>query len=161
MGTGKTETAKILAQRLKLTYFSMDEEIEKRQGMPIAEIFKAKGEPYFRQLEQELAQELTARSDLVIDAGGGVVLNKENIKNLKQNSIVFCLTATPQKILARTKHYRHRPLLEVRNPLAQIKELLESRALAYKLAADFEIDGTNLTVVQTADKIQELLEDVK
>lgn len=161
MGTGKTATAKLLAKRLGMQYFSMDDEIEKREGMAILEIFKSKGEPYFRELEHKLSKDLADKSGLVIDAGGGVVLSEENIKNLRKNGEIFCLTATPEKILERTKKYSHRPLLNMDDPLGKIKELLELREPHYQAAADYMIDGTDLTIDEQADEIVELLKDDK
>lgn len=157
MGTGKSATAKLLAQRLKLVYLSMDEEIEKRQGMKICEIFEKKGEAYFRKLEADLAKELGLKTGLVIDAGGGVVLNPDNIKYLRKNGKIFLLTSSAEKILERTKKEGHRPLLKVADPLAKIKELLKQRKTFYQKAADYIIDCDDITPEGSADKIEEIL----
>ena len=92
----------------------------------------------------------------VIATGGGVVLDKQNVENLKKNGIMVCLTATPEIIYARVKDQSHRPLLKVDKPQEVIKEFLESRR-PYYAKADFTIDTSGLTVEQVVNKIVKLL----
>ena len=125
MGTGKTTIAKSLAEITSMKYISTDEIIEKKEGIPISEIFETKGKPYFRNVEKEAVTQVSKMDGVVIDAGGGVVLNPENIANLKEKGVVVSLWAEPKDIFERTKRYTHRPLLNVNNPLKKIKELLQ------------------------------------
>jgi len=90
---------------------------------------------------------------VVIAAGGGVVLDNENIENLKANGVIICLNATPEDILERTKSYTHRPLLNVPDPLGKIRELLEKRAPYYK-KADYEIDTSGKTLDEVLKEIK-------
>lgn len=153
MGTGKTQVAKLLAKELGMKYISTDEVIEDRERRSINEIFKKSGEPYFRRIEKEVVKKVAQLNKFVIDAGGGVVLDKENIQNLKRNAKLICLTARPEVILERTKRYHQRPLLKTENPKAKIEELLRVRAPFYA-QADFTIDTTDLTVEQVAQEIK-------
>lgn len=156
MGTGKTVVARALAKRLKMKFVDMDDVIAEREGMEINDIFAKKGEPYFRRAEKEVAAEISKQSDLVIAAGGGAVIDEENVRNLKSNGVMVCLTASADKILERTKGYVHRPLLNVPDPKAKISELLAKRASCYA-RADHQIDTTDLTVNEVVKKIMELL----
>ncbi len=158
MGTGKTETAKILARRLKRVFLDMDEVIERRQGMPIAEIFKIKGEPFFRSLEKDLVQELIGRDGLVVSCGGGAFVSDENIEGLKKSGLVVCLSSSPEQILKRTRGYQHRPLLNVPDPRASISDLLAKRAPFYA-QAHYQLDTDYLTVEETAHAIIELMKN--
>lgn len=155
MGTGKTSVGKELAKRLKTKFIEIDEKIEKKEGKTIDEIFKEKGEQYFRQVEQKIAKEVADISFATISTGGGIVINEENIKNLKKNGIIVCLEAKPEVIFDRVKKETHRPLLKVENPGQRIKELLEKRKLFYQ-KADFHIDTSNLSVSQVVNKIIEI-----
>jgi shikimate kinase len=153
MGTGKSVVGKFLAKKLNMDFVELDEIIEKREKMPIKDIFEKKGEPYFRLVEKEVVKEASLRENIVISAGGGAIINEENFKNLKSSGIIICLQARPETILKRTKDLRTRPLLNVPDPKKKIEELLSKRAPYYK-KADHCIDTDNLTIEQTAEKIK-------
>ncbi|MCM8778589.1 MAG: shikimate kinase [Candidatus Omnitrophica bacterium] len=156
MGTGKTTVAKELAQRLKREYVSLDELIEKVEKKPITQIFAESGEDYFRALESRVIKEVSAKENLIIDAGGGAMLRRENIENFKKKGILICLKAKPEVILERTKGYKHRPLLNVSNPQKQIEKLLWIRE-PYYAQADHFIDTSQLSVEEIVGEILEIL----
>jgi len=158
MGTGKTTIAKELARRLNFNYISIDELIEKRENKSISQIFAEKGESYFRDLESEIVKEVSQGNNLIIDAGGGVVLREENVLNLKKKGILICLKAKPEVILERTKGYTHRPLLNVPNPKERIEELLKIREPYYR-KADYFIDTSNISVQEAVEKILEIIRE--
>ncbi len=152
MGTGKTSSGKKVAEQLGMTFIDMDHVIEERENRKISDIFETDGEPYFRQLEFNLAKELSSKDNLVIATGGGVVLNKENIVNFESSGTVICLTADPQIILERVAKETHRPLLEGDEKMAKILNILESRKKLYGAIAN-QIDNTDLDVDDVAAKI--------
>ena len=80
-GVGKTTIAKVLSERLKWQYIDLDVAIEARENMQISEIFTLKGEPYFREKETNLLNELSEVPNLIISCGGGIVLNNTNLEN--------------------------------------------------------------------------------
>lgn len=157
MGTGKTAVGKALAARLKMKFVDMDDLIEEREGIKIPDIFASKGEPYFRKIEKEIAKEVSARSGLVIAAGGGAVIDEVNVKNLKSSGVMICLTATADKIFNRTRAHTHRPLLNVSDPKEKISELLAKRA-EYYARADHRIDTSRLSVGEVVDKILNIVQ---
>jgi len=152
MGTGKTEVGKLLAKKLSYTFVDADTEIELQEKMPITEIFKRFGEPYFRDVESEVIKRLSKMERVVISTGGGAVLRNENVANLKRNGILICLQARPETIYERTKHDTSRPLLQVEDPLQRIKELLEIRRPYYE-KADIMIETDNKTPEEVAQEI--------
>jgi len=131
MGTGKSLISKKLAGALKFKAVEMDKIIEQRESKTINRIFEENGEPYFRKLEKDLVEELSAQSDLIISTGGGVVIDEENIMNFMKNGVCICLTATPETIYNRIKHHTHRPLLNTPDPIQTINILLEKRKVFY------------------------------
>lgn len=155
MGTGKTVTAKKLSKVTGMPCVSSDELIKKQEGCSINEIFKNHGEAYFRKVEKQVIKEISAVSGQIIDAGGGVILDEENRKNLKKNGIIICLSADPEVIYDRINSGVRRPLVNVLNPKKRIKELLEYRKSFYE-KADFHIDTTNLTISEIAERIREI-----
>ena len=152
MGTGKTAVGKALSKRLKLKFLDLDSLIEEKEGLKITDIFSQKGEPYFRNAEKGIVKEISQRSGLVVGCGGGVVLDKDNLDNLKKTGKVICLTASPQVILKRTQGRKQRPLLNVEDPESKIEELLNLRAPLYA-KADYQIDTSDL-------KIEEVIEEI-
>lgn len=158
MGTGKTAVGKALAVHLGMKFVDMDDIIEEREGMKISDIFEKKGEPYFRHAEKSVAKDIAIQSGLVVAAGGGAIVDEENVKNFKSSGIILCLVATPDKIFERTKDHIHRPLLNVSDPKEKISELLAKRA-EYYARADYRIDTTDLSVDEVAQKIISLLKE--
>ena len=94
--------------------------------------------------------------NVVIDAGGGAVIDPENVENFKKKGVVICLCAEPEVILERTKRYSHRPLLNVENSQEKVEELLKFRVPFYA-QADFSIDTTALNIEQVTDRIKKIL----
>jgi len=156
MGTGKTTIATALAHRLKMRYVSTDDLIEKKEKSTINEIFTRKGEEYFRDVEASVIRDIADKENLVIDAGGGAVLREDNMANFRSNGVVICLAADEETIMARTKKYKHRPLLNVEDPKRRIRELLAKRAPFYA-KADHCIDTGKLTAKQVVEKIEEIV----
>lgn len=152
MGTGKTETAKLVAKRLNRTFVDMDDLIEQKEKISIPDIFKTKGEPYFRKAEKEVIRELASKTGFVVACGGGAFADQENIELFKNSGITVCLTSSAETILARTQWFTHRPLLDVQDPKTRIEELLEKRAPFYA-QAHYTIDADRLTVQRTADAV--------
>lgn len=153
MGTGKTQVARRLASDLNMQFVEMDSIIEQREGMSINDIFAKKGEPYFRKVEADVVKELSSKDGLVISTGGGVVLNQDNIDNLQRNGILICLKATPEEIYKRVKDEKHRPLLNVEDPLRRIQELLEFRRPYYERIR-IQIDTTGKSIDEVVDEIK-------
>ena len=131
MGTGKSVIADILSERLGLNIIEMDQIIVEEQGMPITRIFEEKGEKYFRQQERDLVMRLAGSKDQVISTGGGVVLNRDNIRLFMKNGLCVCLNASADEIYNRTKNDNGRPLLNVADPLSKIRNMLEFRKPFY------------------------------
>ena len=117
MGTGKSAVGKQLAATLHYRLVDMDEIIAARAGKPIARIFSDDGEPRFRAMERDLVRELAQQQSLVIAAGGGIVLNPDNIRDFSQSGLVVCLSAAPEEILRRVGNSTHRPLLNQPDPV--------------------------------------------
>jgi shikimate kinase len=150
----------VLAERLGKKLVEVDSLIVHRAGKTIPQIFREDGEIVFRELEIAVIKEVAARGNQVIDCGGGVVLNKINIDRLKQNAVVFWLTASPKVISRRTiLDGNGRPLLMGKKSVAEIEELLKYRQPFYEIAADVRVDTSELDLKTLVDKIIEKLKD--
>jgi shikimate kinase len=158
MGTGKTSVGEALANRLGILYVRTDDLIVEQAGKPISEIFRQDGEKRFRELEAEVVRTVSGRRGAVIDCGGGVVLDHENIEQLRQNSAIILLTSSPEVILERiSKNGDQRPLFNNVDKPATIRKLLSTREPLYRDAADYVVDTSKLSVRQVVEKILEYL----
>ena len=121
MATGKSSVAHLLAKRLNKRVVSTDSLIEKKSKKTIPQIFKQDGEIRFRELEIQVVKKVSEMKNVIVDCGGGVVLNKINIDRLKKNGIIILLTAKPEEILKReNKEKGARPLLSKKEKLKVI-----------------------------------------
>ncbi|MCK5587397.1 MAG: shikimate kinase [Candidatus Lokiarchaeota archaeon] len=158
MATGKTSVAQALAKKLGKKYISTDMQIVKKTNKAIPLIFKEEGGTKFRELEIEITKTISSMDDIVVDCGGGIVLNWINIIRLKERGIVVLLTASVESILQRSSSTTERPLLNVENTKEKIVELLKFREPFYERAADMSIDTTNLSI---DDVVTRILENLK
>jgi shikimate kinase len=152
MGTGKTETGKILAKELRFKFVDMDEIIEKETGMSISDIFFNFGEEYFRKLEKDLTKRISVEKGVVIATGGGVVLDDENMENLRKNGILITLNAEASDIYSRLKYKKDRPLLDTPYPEKTIREMLDVRRPRYEMA-DIIINTSGRSPKEVAEDI--------
>jgi 3-dehydroquinate synthase len=157
MGTGKTSVGKELSKRLGYPYIDTDNLIEEQEGMPISLIFKKKGEEYFRKIERAVVSEVSKRDEVVIATGGGVIKNRENVANLRRGGVIIWLKTEPEIILKRVAlEGGKRPLLDVEEPLSEIKRLLSERERLY-MQSDIYIDTSYITPGEAAEEIIERL----
>ncbi len=152
MGTGKTKIGEIVAKKLGWQFYDLDRLIEKREQMSIAEIFREKGEAYFRRKESLVLKELCEIKQAVLATGGGSLLSSENRQLAEINGLVLCLTTTADEIERRLAGYRDRPLLGPNGTKKKIRELLKERESVYKNFLH-QVDTTGLTPDQMAKQI--------
>jgi shikimate kinase len=153
MGSGKTGAGKLAAARLGMKFVDMDELIERRHNQTISDIFETKGEAFFRQQERALVRELALEEGWVIATGGGVVLDANNLRDFGRTSVLICCWVDAGVAHERTKHAKHRPLLEAdADRLARIESLLRERERLYK-SIPLRIDTSAMTVEQQAGEI--------
>jgi len=165
MATGKSSVGPLVAHRLGWIFVDVDSVIVAQAGKPIAQIFADHGEAHFRRLEREVVAHLAADRRRcpqchgpypeVISTGGGALVDKSNCAALKRAGVIVCLTARPEVVAARVERSKtRRPKLAEggKSTLTRIKELMDERADAYA-HADVQIDGSDLTVDQLADRV--------
>ncbi|MAV82768.1 MAG: shikimate kinase [Pelagibacteraceae bacterium] len=153
-GSGKTTIGRDLAKLIGYKFLDMDETIKKETHSTISEIFKKKGEKYFRNLEREIFKNVLALKDkLVISTGGGIILNNANELNKTYNIYLKCNYDTLYKRLLRS---RDRPLIKD-NLKENLKKLLNERKNKYSNIADIIIDANSLK----RDNLNSILKEIK
>lgn len=151
-GAGKSTVGAILAEKLQRTYLDFDQELERREGMPVSQIFGERGEAGFRQLEKGLTEELKSFGNMVLAPGGGWIKDPENVALLRPPAMLAYLRVRPETAIQRLSGGSGRPLLSGPDPLGSLKALFEERKAAY-LSADLEIGTELVTPQQVTDQI--------
>jgi shikimate kinase len=137
MGSGKSTVAPLVAEALKRPVVEVDALIEKHEGMPIGEIFIAKGEAYFRRVEGEVIARLIETPPSVLSMGGGAFQWEANRELLLAKTVVFYLSATQEVLTARLRSATAlRPLLNMPGISLDdtVRDILTLRAENYSKA---------------------------
>jgi shikimate kinase len=135
-----------------------DHAIEQRIGCSIREFFDREGEATFRDMEEEVLDELCRNTASVLSTGGGAVLRANNRINLHSRGRVVYLKSTPEELFKRLRHDVSRPLLQVADPLARMRELFAVRDPLYRETAHFVLDTGRPSVATLVNMIVMQLE---
>ena len=112
MGAGKTTIGKLLAKSMGFSFIDTDAEIEKEEGISVAQIFEMKGEEYFRELESNFITNLY-QNKYIIATGGGMPCHKDNMRKLKELGTVLFINTSYDPITQRLKiNQKSRPLIK-------------------------------------------------
>lgn len=152
-GSGKTTVGPLVAQKLGRTFLDFDAEIERREGMPISQIFGERGEAGFRLLEKKITEELKDLGNMIVAPGAGWITDPAVVALIRPPAKLVYLRVRPETALQRLRGaVGGRPLLNRPDPLGELNKQFEVRRPLYQ-GADFEI-GTELqTPQQVADQV--------
>jgi len=157
MGSGKSTIGFLLSKKLNKKFVDIDSLIEKETNMKISDIFKKKGEVFFRNLEEKTTLRILNSSKNVISLGGGSFLNEKIRKETSSNNYTFWLNWSSQILIKRIKKNKKRPIAFNLN-IIELEKLIEKRIKIYS-KAQFKINCNNLTKNEIVKKIIELYEN--
>ena len=158
MGVGKSRIGKYVAKRLKINFFDIDKLVEKKNEMKITEIFKTKGEIYFRKEEKFVTMKYLNKKESIISLGGGGFINDKIREKVLSECISVWLNVNLKTIYKRLKNSKIRPLASNDNQNNLGKIFLERKKI-YSLA-DHEINCNNLNIDQISSRIIKLYEGI-
>ena len=141
MGAGKTTLGKRLAEHFHLRFIDLDDEIERRCGVPVSTVFEIEGEAGFRQRERKCLEETSALEGIVLATGGGSVLLPENRDTLRARGFVLYLPTTVEQQLHRLARDRKRPLLQAPDRRERLIAMAALRAPLYEETADHRLEA--------------------
>jgi shikimate dehydrogenase len=153
MGTEKTAVGEALARRSGLTFTDVDRRIEERSGASVAEIFDRSGEGAFRRMEQEEIDGLRLVTHQVASCGGDAVLNRANVRVLRNTCLSIWLWADRQTILERTGRTDERPLHAGPDAGATVETLLRERLPLYAATSDLVINTEGKDAEEIAQRM--------
>lgn len=157
-GSGKSTIGRQLGRRLGLPSIDSDTVVEQRLGCSIRDFFEREGEAAFRDIEAQVIDELSTNHHGVMATGGGSVLRPENRLNLKQRGTVIYLHSSPEEVYRRVRHDQNRPLLQVGDPMARLRELYKGRDPLYRETAHFVVETGRPSVATLVNMIVMQLE---
>lgn len=154
-GTNKSEIGKELAHRLKMKFIDTDDIMKRESGLDLPELLKKVGEKQFRFLENSIIEEISNVSDTVIVVGSVSILNRKNIKVLKQNGLVVSIITNKLNLKRNKFEDEKSQLLRQWNQVFQsAKGILNLKTPSFP-AADYIVDVTDLSIEETNQKIIE------
>ncbi len=155
--TGKTSVGLRLARLLKRPFVDLDQVLVQETGQTIAEIVGQGGWEEFRRREKKLVARLGDHRGQVLATGGGVVLDPENVRALRENGIIIWLTADPATIRSRLTQDQpqdaSRPSLTGSDTVREVEEVLASRQPLYQATAQLIINTTHQSVDQVVEQV--------
>jgi len=157
MGSGKSLIGKILSKKLNLEFIDIDNKIEESEEKTILDIFKKKGENYFRRIEEYLSLNYLALENKIISLGGGGYINPKIRKQCIKNNISVWLNWKDETLIERIKNSKKRPMVFKLNT-SEIKKLISDRSKIYNLS-DYKINCDRLNKNQIVKKIIKLYEN--
>jgi shikimate kinase len=157
-GSGKTTVGRQLARRLQVPFSDSDHTLEVRLACSIREFFEREGEDRFRDMEEQVLDALTTGTSGVLSTGGGAVLRQVNRQHLRDRTRVIYLKSTPEELFKRLRHDVNRPLLQVTDPLARMRDLFSQRDPLYRETAHFVLETGRPSVATLVNMIAMQLE---
>ncbi|MDP9202269.1 MAG: shikimate kinase [Gemmatimonadota bacterium] len=154
-GVGKTTIGRAAARQLGRQFLDFDQEIERRAGIAVREIFRLKGEEHFRELEFALTKELSTTGGMVLSPGGGWITQQTSVELLRSVGRIIYLRASPEAVARRLRRVETRPLLAGRDPVVALRDLYANRRALYE-TADTVLDTERLARQQLIAKVVEL-----
>ena len=136
MGSGKTSIGKRLAKIIDVRFIDTDFEIEKKANDSIVNIFKNKGEDYFRKLEEDTIQEIIKNNDevIILSLGGGSLIREQTLELVKKNTLLIWIKADINTLAKRIENRKNRPLINQGNITETISNILDKRIHLYQQA---------------------------
>jgi len=153
MGSGKSKIGRILSEKLSISLFDIDKEIEKDLNMSITEIFASKGEIFFRNTETDYLIKTKGLRDCIVSTGGGVIEEIKNLEFLKKEANVVFLNCSVKSQYENTKNSAKRPLLLTNDPKLTLQTLYEKRFDSYKKVSKLELLSDSMSNDEIANKI--------
>jgi shikimate kinase len=136
MGCGKTKLAKKIAKNLKLDFIDTDFEIENKHSNSINNLFKYKGEEFFRKEETKLIKEIAKFNNRIIATGGGLPCHNKNLDLIEESGVMIYLRYSVNTLFNRLlKNSNKRPLIKNLNNnelRTYIEKTLKKREKTYR-----------------------------
>ena len=155
MGSGKSSVGELLSKSIDLKFIDIDQVIQKEEGDTINDIFKKKGETYFREIETIKLKKI--KDFAIVSCGGGIIKKENNRKFIKKSGITFYLKAKVETLEKRLINDKERPLIDKSDLKKSLEKIYYERKNLYKNCANFTIQTDDTSLNDICDLIIEKL----
>ncbi len=159
MGSGKTSIGILVSKKLNLQFYDIDQIIEKDLGMSISEIFKKKGEKFFRNVEEKITLKFLKKKNIVVSLGGGAFINKKIREEIQKNHFSFWLNWNSKTLIQRIQNNKKRPIASKAN-INELVDLIKKRSVVYS-RSKYKINCEQLSKNEIVNKIIYIYENKK
>ena len=150
-GTGKSTLAKTMARQTGLHSADTDELVVKQAGKSVADIFRDDGEAFFRALEKKALADASLLDRFCVSTGGGIILDPENRRRMRETGKCVYLRADPEVIYKRTSGDPKRPPLTGSPLMEEIMAVLKVREPLYRELSDLTLDTGTMRILECAE----------
>lgn len=165
MAVGKSTIGRILANTIGYNFLDLDHALAAREGMPVVDIFKVKGESYFRKEEATLLRQISEQNRVLVSLGGGTICFGDNCEFMKRNGVLVHIKVNPETLFLRIRAKKDRPIFlnEQGDMLpddaikVKISEMMTQRLPFYE-QAHITYEPQEQPVGQSVDQLKHILE---
>ena len=159
MGSGKTSIGLLISKKLDLQFYDVDQIIEKELEMSISDIFKKKGEKFFRDFEEKTTIKILKKKNAVVSLGGGAFINKKIREEILKNHFSFWLNWSSKTLIQRIKKNTKRPIV-LNASTNEIVNLIKKRSSVYS-KSKYKINCEQLSKNEIVSKVVNIYENKK
>ena len=157
MGSGKSNIGYLVSKKLNLDLQDIDHIIENKLKMKISEVFKIKGERFFREFEEKITLKSLKRNNTIISLGGGAFMNVKIREEVLNNNLSFWLKWTSKTLINRIQNSIKRPV-SFKATNNELLNLIKKRSNFYK-KANYKINCENLSKNEIVNKVINIYEN--
>lgn len=158
-GSGKSTLGKRTAGLLCYTFIDLDQYVSQQEKLSIPEIFRSRGETYFRNIEKMALHELVKLDRVIIATGGGTPIYSNNMDFMNQHGYTIYLRTAESELSHRLRRsHTERPLIQSKEPddlVKFVRDTLEERSPFYE-KAKLQIDTVLIDSYRLAELIKSL-----
>ena len=159
MGSGKSIIGLLISKKLNLQFYDIDQIIEKELEMSISDIFKKRGEKFFREFEEKITLRVLKKKETVISLGGGAYMNKKIREEIKKNHFSFWLNWNSKTLIKRIQNNTKRPVA-IKSSTSELLDLINKRSKVYS-RSKYKINCEQLSKNEIVNKIIGIYENNK
>jgi len=163
IGSGSRKHAGRIAEKWKLKHIDTDSFLEEKEGMKVQDIFREKGEAYFRKIEEELLQEIAKQENLMVSFGIGTPCVGNNMELMRQSGLIVYLRAGVGCVMKAVMALRKKGEMFTEMEVAEISdflmEKLDERRPCYETAAQITLRARGLDTKVLEKEIKAKLQD--
>jgi len=158
IGSGTKKHAARIAEKWNLKHIDTDAFLEEKEGVRVQDIFRLKGEPYFRKIEEDLLQDIASQQNLIVSFGVGTPCVGDNMEIMRRSGLIVYLRAGVGCVMKGVMALRKKGEMFTEMEVAEISdflmEKLDERRPCYETAAQITLRARGLDTKVLEEEIK-------